>query len=140
MIFHWSPNDTYCSLSRVRLTFTYDNSARRKILATYIQISFYVVEDTIRQETCSLENLTTVRKMKFKWYGHVTRASNIFITILQGTTIGKRRKKMICWPMKCNKKQKQISFAKILLRNIFCIVKELNVLQKKSKTLKKSKI
>lgn len=84
-----------------------------------------------------LEDLAIVKKLK--WYGYVTRACNIFITILQGTTIGKRRKgrqwrkKMFCWPMKCNKKQKQISFARILLRNIFCFVKELNVLQKKVK-------
>ena len=36
--------------------------------------------------------LTTVRKRKLKWYGHVTRASGLTKTILQGTVQGKRRR------------------------------------------------
>ena len=36
--------------------------------------------------------LTTVKKRKLKWYGHVTRASGLKKTILQGTVQGKRRR------------------------------------------------
>ena len=36
--------------------------------------------------------LTTVKKRKLKWYGHVTRASGLSKIILQGTVQGKRRR------------------------------------------------
>ena len=36
--------------------------------------------------------LTTVKKKKLKWYGHVTRTNGLSKTILQGTVQGKRRR------------------------------------------------
>ena len=36
--------------------------------------------------------LTTVRRRKLKWYGHVTRSAGLSKTILQGTVRGKRRR------------------------------------------------
>ena len=36
--------------------------------------------------------LTTIKKRKMKWYGHVTRADGLAKTILQGTVQGKRRR------------------------------------------------
>ncbi|XP_072048920.1 uncharacterized protein [Amphiura filiformis] len=36
--------------------------------------------------------LSTVKKRKLKWYGHVTRSSGLSKTILQGTVQGKRRR------------------------------------------------
>ena len=36
--------------------------------------------------------LTTAKKRKLKWYGHVTRSSGLAKTILQGTVQGGRRK------------------------------------------------
>ena len=36
--------------------------------------------------------LTTVKRCKLKWYGHVTRSSGLAKTILQGTVQGGRRR------------------------------------------------
>ena len=36
--------------------------------------------------------LTTVKRCKLKWYGHVTRSSGIAKTILEGTVLGGRRR------------------------------------------------
>ena len=36
--------------------------------------------------------LTTVKRRKLKWYGHVTRSSGLAKTILQGTVQGGRRR------------------------------------------------
>ena len=36
--------------------------------------------------------LTTVKRRKLKWYGHVTRSSGLAKTILQGTEQGGRRR------------------------------------------------
>ena len=36
--------------------------------------------------------LTTVKKRKLKWYGHVTRSNGLAKTILQGTVQGGRRR------------------------------------------------
>ena len=38
------------------------------------------------------ELLTTVKKRKLRWYGHVTRASGLLKTVLQGTVQGGRRR------------------------------------------------
>ena len=47
---------------------------------------------TISQHVKDYEDLlTTVKKRKLKWYGHVTRTSGLSKTILQGTVQGKRR-------------------------------------------------
>ena len=47
------------------------------------------VLSNIRQSTDSFEDLlTTVKKRKLKWYGHVTRADGLSKTILQGTVPG----------------------------------------------------
>ena len=37
--------------------------------------------------------LTTVKKRKLKWYGHITRSSGLAKTILQGTVRGKRKRR-----------------------------------------------
>ena len=36
--------------------------------------------------------LTTVRKRKLRWYGHITRSTGLVKMILQGTVQGGRRK------------------------------------------------
>ena len=36
--------------------------------------------------------LTTVKRRKLKWYGHVTRSSGLAKTIVQGTVQGGRRR------------------------------------------------
>ena len=36
--------------------------------------------------------LTSVKRRKLKWYGHVTRSSGLAMTILQGTVQGGRRR------------------------------------------------
>ena len=38
------------------------------------------------------ELLTTVKKRKLKWYGHVSRSTGLSKTILQGTVNGSRRR------------------------------------------------
>ena len=51
------------------------------------------VRRTISQHVKHYEDLlTTVKKRKLKWYGHVTRSSGLSKTILQGTVQGKRRR------------------------------------------------
>ena len=37
------------------------------------------------------ELMTTVRKRKLQWYGHVTKASGLSKTVLRGTVQGERR-------------------------------------------------
>ncbi|XP_038052371.1 ficolin-1-like [Patiria miniata] len=47
----------------------------------------------MRQHVSRYEDLlTTVKKRKLRWYGHVTRASGLSKTILQGTVQGRRRR------------------------------------------------
>ena len=41
--------------------------------------------------------LTTVKRLKLKWYGHVTRSSGLAKTILQGTVQGGRRRQRKRW-------------------------------------------
>ena len=41
--------------------------------------------------------LTSVKKCKLKWYGHVTRSSGLAKTILQGTVQGGRRRQRKRW-------------------------------------------
>ena len=51
------------------------------------------VRRTISRHVKHYEDLlTTVKKRKLKWYGHVTRSSTLSKTILQGTVQGKRRR------------------------------------------------
>ena len=51
------------------------------------------VRRTITQQVRHYEDLlTTVRKRKLRWYGHVTRSDGLSKTILQGTVQGKRRR------------------------------------------------
>ena len=38
------------------------------------------------------EPLTIVKKRKLRWFGHISRSSDLAKTILQGTVQGKRRK------------------------------------------------
>ena len=51
------------------------------------------VRDRIRQAIGPCDDiLTTVKKRKLKWYGHVSRSSGLAKTILQGTEQGGRRR------------------------------------------------
>ena len=51
------------------------------------------VKDRIGNAIWPYENLlTTVKRRKLKWYGHVTRSSGLAKTILQGTVQGGRRR------------------------------------------------
>lgn len=49
------------------------------------------IKETIKQGISQLENLiSTVKKRKLKWYGHIKRA-NLSTAILQFITLSKRR-------------------------------------------------
>ena len=51
------------------------------------------VRDRIRQAIGPHDDiLTTVKKRKLKWFGHVSRSSGLAKTILQGTVQGGRRR------------------------------------------------
>ena len=51
------------------------------------------VRDRIQAEIGPFEDLlTTVKKRKLRWYGHVSRSSGLAKTILQGTVPGGRRR------------------------------------------------
>jgi len=67
----------------------------RKILG--ISYKDHITDETVRtiiQQAIGTyeELLTTVRKCKLKWYGHVSRSWDLAKTILQGTVKGGRRK------------------------------------------------
>ena len=67
----------------------------RKLLGiTYRDhISNEEVRNRGRQATGPHEDLlTTVKRRKLKWYGHITRSSGLAKTILQGTVQGGRRR------------------------------------------------
>ena len=58
------------------------------------------VRDRIRQAIGPYDDiLTTVKKRKLKWFGHVSRSSGLAKTILQGTVQGGRRRgrQKKCW-------------------------------------------
>ena len=58
------------------------------------------VRDRIRQAIGPYDDiLTTVKKCKLKWFGHVSRSSGLAKMILQGTVQGGRRKgrQKKCW-------------------------------------------
>ena len=51
------------------------------------------VKNKIRQASGPYEDLlTTVKRRKLKWYGHVSRSSGLAKTILQGTVRGRRKR------------------------------------------------
>ena len=59
-----------------------------------------VVRDRIRQAIAPYNDiLTTVKRRKFKWFGHVSRSAGLAKTILQGTVQGGRRRgpQKKCW-------------------------------------------
>ena len=49
------------------------------------------VRAKIQQTIGPHEDLTTVKRRKLQWYGHVSRSLGLAKTILQGTVIGGRR-------------------------------------------------
>ena len=49
------------------------------------------VRAKIQQAIGPREDLTTVKRRKLQWYGHVFRSSGLAKTILQGTVKGRRR-------------------------------------------------
>ena len=50
------------------------------------------VRNRIRQAIGPYEDLTTVKKRKLRWYGHITRSTGLAKMILQSTVQGGRRK------------------------------------------------
>ena len=51
------------------------------------------IRSTIRQHIGPYEDLlTTVKKRKLRWYGHVTRSDGLAKTVLQGTVEGGRKR------------------------------------------------
>ena len=67
----------------------------RKILR--ISYKDHVINEAVRNEIKQAigpydDLLTTVKKRKLKWYGHVSRSSGLAKTILQGTVRGGRRR------------------------------------------------
>ena len=51
------------------------------------------VKNKIRQAIGSYEDLlTTIKKRKLRWFGHVTRGEGLAKTVLQGTVRGKRKR------------------------------------------------
>ena len=56
------------------------------------------VRNTIRHAIGLYEDrITTVRKRKLRWYGHITRKTGLAKMILQGTVQGGRRKGRQKW-------------------------------------------
>ena len=67
----------------------------RRLLGTSYQdhITNEEVRSRIRKAIGPYEELlSTVKRCKMKWYGHVTRASGLAKTVLQGTVRGERRR------------------------------------------------
>ena len=72
----------------------------KRLLNIYVQFINYIdhitneeVKRRIRLEIGQYEELlSTVKKIKLKWYGHVTRASGLSKTIMQGTVRGGRKR------------------------------------------------
>ena len=67
----------------------------RKILR--ISYKYHVTNEAVRNKIKQAigpydDLLTTVKKRKLKWYGHVSRSSGLAKTILQGTVRGGRRR------------------------------------------------
>ena len=50
-----------------------------------------VSDSTYAQPNESLKQMTIVKRCKLQWYGHVSRASGLAKTILQGTVKGGKR-------------------------------------------------
>ena len=87
-------------------TWTLTTELERKIQATEIRcfrrllgiscrdhVTNEEVRNTISHAIAPYEDLiTTVRKRKLRWYGHITRSTGLVNVILQGTVQGRRRK------------------------------------------------
>ena len=73
-----------------------DTSYRNEMLSktpTEIMLQNEEVRNRIRQAIGPYEDLlTTVKKRKLRWYGHITRSTGLAKMILQGTVQGGRRK------------------------------------------------
>ena len=66
---------------RRRLHISYKDHITNEIVCTEIQTATGPYEDL----------LTTVKKRKLRWFGHVTRSSGLCKKVLQGTVPGKRK-------------------------------------------------
>ena len=88
-------NDRSISLtSEIRLTHLMQTRCYRKILL--ISYKDRVTNEEIRAKIQQAigpheDLLTTVKRRKLQWYGHVSRSSGLAKTILQGTVEGGRR-------------------------------------------------
>ena len=70
-----------------------------RCLRTVLRISYtkHITNEAVRATITKhmkpyKELLTTVKKRKLQWYGHVTRATGLSNTVLQGTVQGGRRR------------------------------------------------
>ena len=70
---------------------------RDEMLQKDPQHLLHIANEEVRSQVRALvgpyeELLTTVKKRKLRWYGHVSRSSGLAKTILQGTVNGTRRR------------------------------------------------
>ena len=99
---------------------SFDTEFLRRVLGTSytVHIANDEVRATISKHMKRYEELlTTVKKRKLRWYGHVTRASGLSKTVLQGAVQGDRgrgrpRKKwtvgwLVGWLVGCLTSQQQ---------------------------------
>ena len=81
---------------------TFENKCLRKLLG--ISWKDHRTNEFVKDQIRSMDGpqeplLTTVKKRKLKWYGHITRHNTLSKTILQGTIEGGRRRgrQRKCW-------------------------------------------
>ena len=78
---------------RKLLRFTSHTKLRLVIFLYKDHVTNEAVRNKIKQAIGPYDDLlTTVKKRKLKWYGHVSRSSGLAKTILQGTVRGGRRR------------------------------------------------
>ena len=84
----------FCTLN----TFPSANSSTAKAsqflnLTSELNLRHYLLSYNVRQAIGLYDDiLTTEKKRKLKWFGHVSRSSGLAKTILQGTVQGGRRR------------------------------------------------
>ena len=80
-----------------------DSIGREKVAGLYyrrflnISCKHHVINEDVRRKIQEAigkydELLTLVKKRTLRWFGHVSRFTDLVKTILQGTVLGKRRK------------------------------------------------
>ena len=81
------------TITNLRFTDDIDTARNRKIL--HISYKDHVTNEEVRakiqQAIGPHEDLTTVKRRRLQWYGHVSHSSGMAKTILQGTVKGESR-------------------------------------------------